>query len=91
VERNGKLEHQIVDLFTTRFDAEAGDLEADLLANGTVDSVRLVELVLELEQRFGIELPFDELEIDDFRTVRCIAALVGRTTSSSAPPRVEDT
>jgi acyl carrier protein len=86
VDRNGVLEHKIVQLFTTRFQTDAADLQADLLASGAIDSVRLVELVLELERRFDVVLPFDALEIDDFRTVRRIAELVARTAAGSTPP-----
>jgi acyl carrier protein len=45
-----------------------------------VDSVKIVELVLELEQRFGVSLPFEELEIEDFRTVPRLAERIARTT-----------
>jgi acyl carrier protein len=89
VEGNGKLEPRVVQVFADRFQTEPGDLAGDLLDSGLVDSVRLVDLVLELERRFAISLPFDALEIDDFRTVERIAALVGRTVSNGteAPAR----
>jgi acyl carrier protein len=52
----------------------------DLLETGLVDSVKIVELVLEIEQRFGVSLPFEELEIEDFRTVPRLAERIARTT-----------
>jgi acyl carrier protein len=39
-----------------------------------------VELVLEIEQRFGVSLPFEALEIEDFRTVPRLAERIARTT-----------
>lgn len=86
MEGNGKLQRQVVDVFAARFATEPADLAGDLLDSGLVDSVRLVELVLELEQRFGISLPFDALDIDDFRTVDRIAALVARTMVHGTEP-----
>jgi D-alanine--poly(phosphoribitol) ligase subunit 2 len=52
--------------------------DVDLLETGLVDSIGLVELILELEERFGISLPMENLEIDDFRSVYRIADLIVR-------------
>jgi len=79
VERNGRLVHHIQQLLAAHLHTDGTDPDLDLLETGVVDSVSLVELVLALEREFQIELPFDELEIDDFRTVRRVAALVDRT------------
>jgi D-alanine--poly(phosphoribitol) ligase subunit 2 len=60
-----------------------GSADVDLFDTGLVDSIGLVELILELEDRFGIGLPMDNLEIDDLRTVRRIADLVLRVSNES--------
>jgi D-alanine--poly(phosphoribitol) ligase subunit 2 len=60
-----------------------GSADVDLFDTGLVDSIGLVELILELEDRFGISLPMDNLEIDDLRTVRRIADLVLRVSNES--------
>ena len=57
--------------------------DIDLFETGLVDSIGLVELVLELEDRFGISLPMDNLEIDDLRTVRRIADLILRVSDEA--------
>ena len=78
-----KLEHlqqQITDIFVERFETRLASNEIDLLESGIVDSVRIVELVLEIEQRFGVSLPFEDLEIEDFRTVPRLAERIARTT-----------
>jgi acyl carrier protein len=49
--------------------------EVDVIETGLLDSLGLVTLVYELEQRCGISIPFETLEVDDFRTVRSIARL----------------
>lgn len=41
----------------------------DLLGNGTVDSFGLVELLAGVEERFGVEIDFDELDPDDMTMV----------------------
>lgn len=55
---------------------EVDSLETDLLEAGNLDSLTLVELLLHLEERFGIKLALGELEIDDFRSIHSIARLV---------------
>jgi D-alanine--poly(phosphoribitol) ligase subunit 2 len=75
-----KLQQQIADIFTGRFETNLDSLDVDLLDTGIVDSVRIVELVLEIEQRFGVSLPFETLEIEDFRTVPRLAERIARTT-----------
>jgi D-alanine--poly(phosphoribitol) ligase subunit 2 len=53
----------------------------DLLESGLVDSIGIVELILELEDRFGVSLPMDSLEIDDFRSINRIAGLIARLST----------
>jgi acyl carrier protein len=55
--------------------------DVDLLESGLVDSVGLVELILQLEKHFEVTLPMDALEIDDFRSMHTIADLITRLSS----------
>jgi len=79
-----KLQLQIVEIFAQCFETKLPSEEIDLLETGLVDSVKIVELVLEIEQRFGVSLPFEDLEIDDFRTVKKLAECIGRTAPAAA-------
>jgi D-alanine--poly(phosphoribitol) ligase subunit 2 len=56
--------------------------EVDLLETGLIDSIGLVELILQLEDRFGVSLPMDALEIDDFRSINKIADLITRLSTT---------
>jgi D-alanine--poly(phosphoribitol) ligase subunit 2 len=55
--------------------------DVDLLETGLIDSIGLVELILQLEDRFGVSLPMDTLEIDDFRSINRIADLITRLST----------
>jgi D-alanine--poly(phosphoribitol) ligase subunit 2 len=55
--------------------------DADLLETGLVDSIGLVELILQLEDRFGMALPMESLEVDDLRSINTIADLITRLSS----------
>jgi D-alanine--poly(phosphoribitol) ligase subunit 2 len=50
--------------------------DADLIDGGLLDSLRLVELLLEIEAGLGCRIPIDEIELDDLRSVRRIARLI---------------
>jgi acyl carrier protein len=74
---------QILAIFDERFDTPIASAEVDLLEGRLVDSVKIVDLVLELEHRFGVSLLFEELEIEDFRTVARLAERVRRTAAAA--------
>jgi D-alanine--poly(phosphoribitol) ligase subunit 2 len=50
--------------------------ETDLLEAGILDSMSFVELVLQLENKFGIRVNFEDVDFGDFRTVEKIADFV---------------
>lgn len=54
--------------------------EQDIFALGYVNSLFAMELVLYIEKHFGIEIPNDELDIANFRTIDAMAALIARCT-----------
>jgi len=82
------LEAQIAEVFAERLQVrhraqrpadqpvEVPSPDLDLFEGGVVDSLMFVKLLTSLEQRFGFRISFEELEIDDFRTLRHIARFV---------------
>ncbi|MGA9772900.1 MAG: acyl carrier protein [Blastocatellia bacterium] len=54
--------------------------EDDFFAMGFVNSLFAMQLVTFLEQQFCITIDDDDLEIENFRSINVIAALVGRKT-----------
>jgi acyl carrier protein len=66
---------------TLNIDVPAPD--ADLIELGLIDSLALVELLFAIEREFSVALPLEELEIDAFRTVTSIGALVAATEGRS--------
>ncbi len=84
MEKLDKLQQQIVAIFAERFETKLPSEDIDLLETGLVDSVKIVELVLEIEARFGVSLPFEDLEIEDFRTVPKLAECIARTAPAAA-------
>lgn len=60
---------------------QLGDDE-DIFASGFVNSMFAMQLVQFVEQGFGIEVENEDLEIDNFRSVNAIAALVDRKSGA---------
>lgn len=54
-----------------------GDDE-DIFAVGFINSLFALELVMFIEKTFGITIPTSDLQLDYFRTVAAMAALVER-------------
>ena len=73
-----KMRREILEIFLDRFDTRIASVEVDLLEGRLVDSLKIVDLVLALEEHFGVRLQFEELEIEDFRTVARLAERVNR-------------
>ncbi|HET7379708.1 MAG TPA: acyl carrier protein [Gaiellales bacterium] len=71
-----ELESQIAELLATRLRVDVPSPDLDLFHAGVVDSLMFVKLLATLEEHFGFQLSFEELEIDDFRTLRHMARFV---------------
>jgi acyl carrier protein len=68
--------NSIVELFRNQLSVEVQDLDADLIADGLMDSFMLVDLIMFLEQEHDITIDFDGLEVDNFRSITSITRFV---------------
>ena len=58
--------------------------QEDLLLSGGIDSLSLIQLLVNLEEHFGVRIPLDELEIEDLRSVQSIARLIENYRNAAA-------
>lgn len=70
------LAGQVAELIEDVLQVEVPAPDADLVAEGLIDSLALVSLITEVELEFGIRLPIDEFDLSRFRTAAQIAAVV---------------
>jgi acyl carrier protein len=70
---NDRIIHLLSEIYV-----EAPSADTDLMESGLLDSLTLVELMSSLEEQFGINISFDEIEIDNFRSARRIAEFVNQ-------------
>jgi acyl carrier protein len=64
------------DLLEQKLSLIVGDPSTDLFQTGQLDSMLLVQLILELETHFGLLLPIEELDVASFRSLSSIAELI---------------
>jgi acyl carrier protein len=67
---------RVAAILADRLNIDAVPVEADLFAAAALDSLGLVELLLGLEDEFGINISADDLELDRFRSISSITTFV---------------
>ena len=67
------IQNQISGLFSEKLKIDVASVHIDLIEMGILDSMKFVELLLELEAQFGMKISTDDLEVDNFRTIARIA------------------
>jgi D-alanine--poly(phosphoribitol) ligase subunit 2 len=75
---------RIRQLFEDVVNIEVHSDDTDLIEEGLLDSLVFVELLVGLEDTFGIHVDIVDLDIEDFRTVRQIGRLVARLSGHEA-------
>ncbi len=60
----------------------------DLIESGLIDSLALISLLAELEQAFSIEIPLEDLSLQDIQTLDRLVSLVERLPRRDAGDRV---
>lgn len=79
---------ELTALFAEQLQVEVPSTSTDLIEAGLLDSLKLVELLLCLERKFGVRVDLNELELDHFRSVQQIAEWVwasGKLKSMPSP------
>lgn len=54
------------------------DVGSKLIEEQILDSLSILLLIGELEERYGIEIPFDKLKVEDFQTISSIVDMISR-------------
>ena len=70
------ITEQLTRIFREALHIDPPSRNTDLFDSGVLDSLAFVELLLRLEQEFGVAVSLDDLELDNFRTIDRIASFV---------------
>jgi methoxymalonate biosynthesis acyl carrier protein len=71
-----ELTEELVTVLSKELQIRIESTTCDLFANGTLDSLGLVDLWFLMEQRWGVRVEIDQMELDNFRTVERIAEFI---------------
>ena len=52
--------------------------DTPLVSGGLIDSMSIVDLILDLQTELGVEIPVSEVQPDDFDSINKIAATLAR-------------
>jgi acyl carrier protein len=63
-------------LFVEALNIQVPSDETDLIETGLIDSLALVELLFAIEREFSVNLPLDDLDIENFRSLRRIGEFI---------------
>ena len=79
--RDAGVVERLTRIFPEVLHIDAPAIDTDLFDSGVLDSLAFVEVLLRLEQEFGVTVSLDDLELDNFRTLDRIAQFVAARTS----------
>ena len=79
------VEVRIATRLLTTLKLDVPSVDTDLFETGVLDSMAFVELLVDLEREFGLKVAVEELEIENFRSIRRIAEFVVARNGSSHP------
>lgn len=67
---------QVHRLLTDHLNIDAPSADSDIVDSGALDSFTMVELLATVEEQFGVEVPIETLDVDNFRSARSVADLI---------------
>jgi len=74
--RADAVEAGIREILRETASVEVPSADFDLLESGVLDSLTFVDLVFQIEQRFGVTLDIETLDLESLRTVASLGAAV---------------
>jgi D-alanine--poly(phosphoribitol) ligase subunit 2 len=74
---------QISELVRNILGVHAPGPEVDLIESGLIDSLSLVTLIAELEATYDVRFPLESFDVEDFRTLERMAAVVNANRNSA--------
>ena len=71
-----QLRERIAAVFSGGLQLDVPASDTDLFETGILDSLAFVQLLVQLEEEFGVTTSVDDLELDNFRSLDSIAAFI---------------
>jgi len=76
--------NRVAEIFSQNLHVEVPSHDSDLFTAGILDSLQLVELLFQLEEQFGIQISLGDIDLENFRSIDCIALLLVHQNGNGA-------
>ena len=76
--------NEVAAIFSQDLHVEVPSYDFDLFTAGILDSLQLVELLFQLEQQFDIQISLAETDLQNFRSIDCIALMLVRQNGNGS-------
>lgn len=70
------IKSRVIDILCETNSRIQDNIETNLLESGILDSFEIVNIVMELEMEFGVEIEPEDIAPDNFKTVEAIVKLI---------------
>lgn len=74
--KQAALANKMAEIIEERLSIAVPSHQADLVESGLLDSLGMVELLLAIEEEFGLKVDVEDLDLDVLRSVEQIARFV---------------
>lgn len=71
-----ELKNEILDLLKSKLQIDVEDNDADLIIENGLDSINFINMILVLEEHFGIEIPDQFLLLAELNTINKILSII---------------
>ena len=70
---------EVEEFFSSTLNISVPSADTDLIETGVLDSLLLVDLIMHLEMQHGIVVDIEDLEFENFRSVRSICSFIEKS------------
>ena len=78
-----ELQHKLIEI-TKRFTDKDIEMHSHFIDDLDFDSLTAVELVMDIEEEFGINIPFEEIVVENFETVESLMTFITKKQSEKS-------
>ncbi len=80
--RGHKLYDELRAMFKSDLAVEVSSCDTNLIDSGTLDSAMFIDLLFCLEDRFGVSPALDDLEVENFSSIKRIAEYIEKSRAA---------
>jgi acyl carrier protein len=80
------IQKELITLFSERLNVHVASEESNLFESGVLDSQKIVELMVLIEEQFKTQIEIVDFEIENFCSVKRIADLILRRKNAPSLP-----